>query len=179
MKTLIVGQSGGPTSVINGSLAGVYESAKKKGYKVETDDSVLLKYNVKDVDISEKTGVKNADKKVVISYDGSSNVTTFKYNTETQMYERYVTKKENICKDHETGEVVSTKNIIIEKILLINKIIPYGIVFSLTPVFGIEIAEYLLLPAVEPVSLGRYLIISLVGVIIGSSPAVEPVGFFS
>lgn len=32
MKKLIVGQSGGPTSVINGSLAGVYESAKKQGF---------------------------------------------------------------------------------------------------------------------------------------------------
>ena len=93
----------------------VYESAKKKGYKVETDDSILLKYNVKDVDLSEKEDVKDATK-VVISYDGSSNVTTFKYNAETKMYERYVTSKENICKDHETGEVVSTKNIIIEKI---------------------------------------------------------------
>ena len=33
MKNLIVGQSGGPTSVINGSLAGVYYGAKKAGYK--------------------------------------------------------------------------------------------------------------------------------------------------
>ena len=33
MKKLIVGQSGGPTSVINGSLAGVYYEAKKKGFK--------------------------------------------------------------------------------------------------------------------------------------------------
>ena len=32
MKTLIVGQSGGPTSVINGSLAGVYYGAKKNGF---------------------------------------------------------------------------------------------------------------------------------------------------
>ena len=32
MKKLIVGQSGGPTSVINGSLAGVYYGAKKSGY---------------------------------------------------------------------------------------------------------------------------------------------------
>jgi len=32
MKNLIVGQSGGPTAVINGSLAGVYEEAKKKGF---------------------------------------------------------------------------------------------------------------------------------------------------
>ena len=34
MKKLIVGQSGGPTAVINGSLAGVYEEGKKKGFKV-------------------------------------------------------------------------------------------------------------------------------------------------
>ena len=33
MKNLIVGQSGGPTSVINGSLAGIYFEAKKIGYK--------------------------------------------------------------------------------------------------------------------------------------------------
>ena len=32
MKTLIVGQSGGPTAVINGSLAGVYYGAKQAGY---------------------------------------------------------------------------------------------------------------------------------------------------
>ena len=32
MKNLIVGQSGGPTSVINGSLAGVYFGAKKAGF---------------------------------------------------------------------------------------------------------------------------------------------------
>ena len=32
MKSLIVGQSGGPTSVINGSLAGVYFGAKKAGF---------------------------------------------------------------------------------------------------------------------------------------------------
>ena len=34
MKKLIVGQSGGPTSVINGTLAGVYSEGKKKGFKV-------------------------------------------------------------------------------------------------------------------------------------------------
>ena len=34
MKKLIVGQSGGPTSVINASLAGVYKEGKKKGFKV-------------------------------------------------------------------------------------------------------------------------------------------------
>ena len=32
MKKLIIGQSGGPTAVINASLAGVYKQAKKSGY---------------------------------------------------------------------------------------------------------------------------------------------------
>ena len=32
MKNLIIGQSGGPTSVINASLAGAYKEAKKLGY---------------------------------------------------------------------------------------------------------------------------------------------------
>lgn len=30
-KNAIIGQSGGPTSVINASLAGVYESCKRRG----------------------------------------------------------------------------------------------------------------------------------------------------
>ena len=32
MKNIIVGQSGGPTSVINSSVAGVYKKAKELGY---------------------------------------------------------------------------------------------------------------------------------------------------
>ena len=32
MKNIIVGQSGGPTSVINSSIAGVYKKAKELGY---------------------------------------------------------------------------------------------------------------------------------------------------
>ena len=33
-KNAIVGQSGGPTSVINASLAGVFESCKSRGAQV-------------------------------------------------------------------------------------------------------------------------------------------------
>ena len=33
MKNIIVGQSGGPTAVINSSIAGVYKQAKKIGVK--------------------------------------------------------------------------------------------------------------------------------------------------
>ena len=32
-RNVIVGQSGGPTAAINSSLAGVYRSAKERGYK--------------------------------------------------------------------------------------------------------------------------------------------------
>ena len=31
MKNVLIGQSGGPTAVINSSLAGVYETAKEIG----------------------------------------------------------------------------------------------------------------------------------------------------
>ena len=53
MKKLIVGQSGGPTSVINASLAGVYYEGKKKGFKVYgmlNGIEGLLKEHIVDLD---------------------------------------------------------------------------------------------------------------------------------
>ena len=54
MKKLIVGQSGGPTSVINGSLAGVYYGAKKSGfdkvYGMVNGIEGLLQENIVDLD---------------------------------------------------------------------------------------------------------------------------------
>ena len=54
MKNLIVGQSGGPTAVINGSLAGVYYEAKKKGfdkvYGMLNGIEGLLNDNIVDLD---------------------------------------------------------------------------------------------------------------------------------
>ena len=54
MKNLIVGQSGGPTSVINGSLAGVYFEAKKVGfdkvYGMVNGIEGLLNENIIDLD---------------------------------------------------------------------------------------------------------------------------------
>ena len=43
MKKLIVGQSGGPTSVINGTLAGVYSEGKKKGFSIPISKWLLEK----------------------------------------------------------------------------------------------------------------------------------------
>lgn len=55
MKNLIVGQSGGPTSVINGSLAGVYYGAKKIGfnkvYGMLNGIEGLLKDEIIDLDL--------------------------------------------------------------------------------------------------------------------------------
>ena len=55
MKNLIVGQSGGPTSVINASLAGVYEEAKKLGYDhvygMINGIEGLLEENIIDLDL--------------------------------------------------------------------------------------------------------------------------------
>ena len=54
MKKCIVGQSGGPTSVINASLAGVYYEAKKKGfdkvYGMVNGIEGLLQENIVDLD---------------------------------------------------------------------------------------------------------------------------------
>ena len=55
MKNLIVGQSGGPTSVINASLAGVYEEAKRLGYDhvygMINGIEGLLEENIIDLDL--------------------------------------------------------------------------------------------------------------------------------
>ena len=54
MKNLIIGQSGGPTSVINASLAGVYEEAKELGfnkiYGMINGIEGLLEENIIDLD---------------------------------------------------------------------------------------------------------------------------------
>ena len=90
----------------------VYNYAKdKKGYSLESDNTILLNYDVGDVDLSNMEGVKAA-KKVTLPY---GNITTvFEYNEEEKMYNRIVNGV--TTKDHETKEVFNTKNIIIEKI---------------------------------------------------------------
>ena len=60
-KNAIVGQSGGPTSVINASLAGVYESAKRRGagkvYGMMHGVAGLLERRVTDLDEHLKTAM--------------------------------------------------------------------------------------------------------------------------
>lgn len=82
-----------------------------KKYKKEADGTILLKYNAKDVDLSQKEGVMDANT-VTLPY---GNITTkFTYNPETKMYTRNVNGRDAL--DHNTKEAFTTKNIIVEKI---------------------------------------------------------------
>ena len=90
-----------------------YAANKKKFNMTSDKDTVLLNYNVADIDLSEKEGAKKADK-VVIPYGSKSNEASFTYNEETGMYERR--EAGNYCIDYKTKERVSTKNIIVQKV---------------------------------------------------------------
>lgn len=91
----------------------IKENVKEKGFKTESDKTILLNYNAKDVDLSTKTDAQAANK-IVIPYGANPNVTTFVYDSNAKMYNR----QENgiNCIDYNTKEQVNTKNIIVQKI---------------------------------------------------------------
>ena len=91
----------------------IKQTVKNKGFKEESDNTVLLKYDTDDVDLSGKANAKVA-KKVKIPYGSYPNVTSFVYDENAKVYYR----KENneYCVDHKTKEKVDTKNIIVQKI---------------------------------------------------------------
>ena len=97
---------------VNMNTSTVYDYAKNtKGYSLESDNTILLKYNKEDVDLSSKEGVMTANR-VFIDY--GSNEDNFYYDGETKMYKRNVNGVDTT--DFSTGELFTTKNIIIEKI---------------------------------------------------------------
>ena len=94
------------------STATVWDYAQnKKGYSLASDNTVLLNYNVSDVDLSQKDGTMVANR-ITIPY--GSVTTVFTYNPETKMYTRVV--NDRTATDYFTGEEFTTKNIIVEKI---------------------------------------------------------------
>lgn len=98
------------------SLEKVKETVKSKGYRTQansTKDTILLKYNTEDVDLSNKEGVKVANE-IIIPYGSAQNTTTFIYDSQNKMYNRIEDGKN--CIDHKTKEQVNTKNIIVQKI---------------------------------------------------------------
>lgn len=95
------------------SIAKIKQTVNDKNFKTESEKTILLNYNVEDVDLSSNADAKVANK-VVIPYGANPNVTTFIYDSNTKMYNR----QENgvNCIDHETKEQINTKNIIVQKI---------------------------------------------------------------
>lgn len=95
------------------SIAKIKQTVKDKGFKTESDRTVLLNYNPEDVDLSNNSEAKAANK-VVIPYGANPNVTTFVYDSNTKMYNRQ--ENGTNCIDYNTKEQINTKNIIVQKI---------------------------------------------------------------
>lgn len=95
------------------SIAKLNETIKNKGFKTEADDTILLKYNSDDVDLSKNENVKQA-RKINIKYGGYGNVTSFEYDEAKKIY--YRMEDDKYCIDYKTKEKVNTKNIIVQKI---------------------------------------------------------------
>lgn len=95
------------------SFSRLKKSVKSKDFRTTSEDSVLLNYNVSDVDLSLMKEPKVANK-VTIPYGYAPQIASFKYNPETKMYTRYENGVK--CIDHKTKEEVTTKNIIAYKV---------------------------------------------------------------
>lgn len=95
------------------STAKLDKTVKSKGFKTTSNDTILLNYNVSDVDLSSATNVKKANT-VTIPYGSSYYKSSFKYDAETKMYTRYQAGTK--CVDYKTKETITTKNIIVQKL---------------------------------------------------------------
>ena len=82
-----------------------------KGYKMESDNTILLNYNVADVDLSAREDAKVANK-VKIPY--GSVETLFVYNPDTKQYLRIINGDVGV--DYFSKNSHTTKNIIVERI---------------------------------------------------------------
>lgn len=95
------------------SIEKLNSAVKSQGMRSTSDNSVLLNYDVSDIDLSSIDN-KQVANSVVITYGTASNTSKFMYNPETKMYTRY--SAENKCVDYTTKEDITTKNIIVQKI---------------------------------------------------------------
>ena len=95
------------------SFSRLKKSVKSKGFKTTSNDTILLNYNVSDVDVSQSSESKLANS-VTIPYGNAPQIASFKYNEETKMYTRYENGIK--CIDYNTKEEVTTKNIIAYKV---------------------------------------------------------------
>ena len=95
MKRIIVGQSGGPTAVINSSVAGVYIKAKELGiekiYGMVYGIEGLLEENIIDLD-EYLTTDENIEllKRTPSAFLGSCRYKLPKYEEDKRVYEKYL-----------------------------------------------------------------------------------------
>lgn len=93
------------------SLEKLNNYVKSHNYRLTSDKTQLLNYTTEKVNLDKMDKAITANT-VTLPY---GNITTvFKYNKSTKEYVKYVNNKE--IKDHKTGEHITTKNIIIQKI---------------------------------------------------------------
>lgn len=93
------------------SVATIRDYVQNKGYSLTGDNTILLNYNAGDVDLSKKEGAIVANG-VSIPYGNIH--TYFGYDKDTKTYVKNV--NDVWIKDYATGEAITTKNIIVEKI---------------------------------------------------------------
>ena len=92
--------------------AKIYDYAQnKKGYSLASDKTILLNYNVSDVDLSKREDAIPANN-VTLPY--GSVTTIFSYDPNVKMYSRVVNGTPAL--DYYTKEQFNTKNIIVQKI---------------------------------------------------------------
>lgn len=91
------------------SLKKLISFAKDKNMKQTTDVKPPLKYSSEVIDLSKYSDSKVANT-ITLNYSGSYKL-KYKYNSETQRYERYYNDK--LHKDYFTKEKFDTKNIIV------------------------------------------------------------------
>ena len=82
-----------------------------KGYNNESDNTILLNYNVGDVDLSKQDNSLVANK---VTIDYGDNTTVFNYDSTNKRYLKSVNGVER--KDLILKDTINTKNIIVEKI---------------------------------------------------------------
>lgn len=94
------------------SIAKIKEAAQKRGYRLTSNQKLLLTYQAKSLDLANYEGAVPAST-VRIPYS-TSHVTSYSYDSENKVYKRYQNGLEH--KDYVTGAQYTAKNIITYKV---------------------------------------------------------------
>lgn len=94
------------------SIEKINTAIEKKGYRLTTNQKLLLNYQVDSLDLANYEGAISANI-VRIPYS-TSHLTSYSYDAENKVYKRYQNNTEH--KDYVTGEQYKVKNIITYKV---------------------------------------------------------------